>query len=281
EAQTQSIAALYTFGEDLLQLSRAGQGTFYHRIPLTDPLGAVRLLVDETGSVSDSYTYDAWGNVTARTGTTVNPYKFQGEWQEENTGLVYLRARWYDSAVGRFLSVDPWVGRNGSPITLHDYQFANADPIDGRDPSGWTTSAELGAGSSGMGILNTIAVPNIARVGFKKLGCGFIQMAADEAINYGIYILTDGLGNLYVGQSNDITRRYFEHLEGSRKRFRAMVAAFPVERLTGQAGRDLLRLAEQYVMDALKDAGQTLANDRSAIDKKRGRLRKDFLKFCR
>ncbi len=153
EAQTQSIAALYTLGEDLLQLSRAGQGTFYHRVPLTDPLGAVRLLVDEAANITDSYTYDAWGNVTARTGSTPNPYKFQGEWQEESAGLVYLRARWYDPGVGRFLSVDPWQGEKQRPVSLNRFLYVGADPVDGRDPSGRVEVSFAGIGTAFNGAM--------------------------------------------------------------------------------------------------------------------------------
>ncbi|KAB2838703.1 MAG: hypothetical protein F9K47_17530, partial [Burkholderiales bacterium] len=182
EAQTQSIAALYTFGEDLLQLSRAGQGTFYHRIPLTDPLGAVRLLIDETGSVSDSFTYDAWGKVTARTGTTPNPYKFQGEWQEENTGLVYLRARWYDPAVGRFLSADPWVGERGRPLSLNRYAYAEGDPANLVDPSGETTIAEPGISISIVGNLGRIALPSFRRYIVRALALACALEAAGTTI---------------------------------------------------------------------------------------------------
>ncbi|KAB2839254.1 MAG: RHS repeat-associated core domain-containing protein [Burkholderiales bacterium] len=93
-------------------------------------------MVDEAANITDSYTYDAWGKVTARTGTTANPYKFQGEWQEENTGLVYLRARWYDPGVGRFLSRDPAEGDSFLPLSEHRYIYAGDDPANMVDPSG-------------------------------------------------------------------------------------------------------------------------------------------------
>jgi len=67
---------------------------------------------------------------------TPNPYKFQGEWHDEATGLVYLRARWYDPGTGRFLSSDPSNGRPRSPLSLNRYIYANADPLNRIDPSG-------------------------------------------------------------------------------------------------------------------------------------------------
>jgi len=81
------------------------------------------------------------------------------------------------------------------------------------------------------------------------VGCKEIEWAANEAIDYGICILADG--------------------------------ASPVERLMGPAGKDLLYKAEQYVIDAMKDAGYNLKNSRNAISTTRGRLRDDFLKFCK
>ena len=59
-----------------------------------------------------------------------------GEQCDANVKFYYLRARWMDPSVGRFVSVDPWAGDPQAPHTLHKYMYANACPITFADPSG-------------------------------------------------------------------------------------------------------------------------------------------------
>ncbi|MBF6612094.1 MAG: RHS repeat protein, partial [Chloroflexi bacterium] len=106
-------------GQDLLQdntssyiygpggmLVEAVQGTtpyYYH----ADQLGSIRAITNSSGAVSNTYTYDAYGNTTASAGTVANPFKYSGQYTDSETGFLYLRARYYDPATQQFLSVDP------------------------------------------------------------------------------------------------------------------------------------------------------------------------------
>ena len=73
---------------------------------VTDGHGDVKKLVSGSGAVVQDYTYDASGNQTESSGDT-NPFRYSGEYYDEETGLIYLRARYYDSGVGGFISEDP------------------------------------------------------------------------------------------------------------------------------------------------------------------------------
>ena len=73
----------------------------YH---LTDALGSVRGLTDGAGSLSGTASYDAFGAVRSSSGAS-SDFGFTGE-QADPTGLTYLRARYLDPSLGRFLSVD-------------------------------------------------------------------------------------------------------------------------------------------------------------------------------
>ena len=55
----------------------------------------------------DGYTYDVFGGIRSQSGASDNPWLFTGEQQDADEGLYYLRARYYDPAIGRFLSQDP------------------------------------------------------------------------------------------------------------------------------------------------------------------------------
>ena len=84
-----------------------------------DATGSVRFLMDGNGNITDSFDYDAFGNVINQThsGTsTPNVYQFNGEYQDSDTGLVYLRARWMKPDIGRFLMMDSYEGDKENPL---------------------------------------------------------------------------------------------------------------------------------------------------------------------
>jgi RHS repeat-associated protein len=61
---------------------------------------------------------------------------FQSEQKDSESGLVYLRARYYDPTIGRFASQDPMSGSIGDPASQNGYNYANNDPVNLRDPLG-------------------------------------------------------------------------------------------------------------------------------------------------
>ena len=104
---------------------------------LYDGHGSVVGLANESGIVTDTYCYDAFGNLLKSTGSTKNCYRYCGEQFDETTGLYYLRARYMDTSTGRFISQDSYAGSISDPISLHKYLYANANPVMYSDPSGF------------------------------------------------------------------------------------------------------------------------------------------------
>ena len=94
--------------------------------------------------VAERYQYDPDGNVTywttgwqpETTRATNNTILFAGCELDGVTGLYYMRARYYNPALNRFISRDP-LGYAGSPINL--YKYCDDDPLDATDPSGLNT----------------------------------------------------------------------------------------------------------------------------------------------
>ena len=123
----------YTYGHALIHQTRTGGGTSFY---LTDGQLSTRQLTDGAAAVTDTYTFDAFGVTLASTGSTPNVYLFTGEQLDPNSGFYYLRARYYNQASGRFLTTDPEEGDIFDPVSLHRYLYANANPVDNRDPSG-------------------------------------------------------------------------------------------------------------------------------------------------
>ena len=100
----------------------------------------MRQLADPAGAVTLTQSYAPYGDVTQSVGTSQTNYAFTGESRDAN-GLVYLRARYYAPQDGRFISRDLWDGNTKSPITYNKWLYANADPINNLDPSGFCSQA--------------------------------------------------------------------------------------------------------------------------------------------
>ncbi|OUR88395.1 hypothetical protein A9Q81_23950, partial [Gammaproteobacteria bacterium 42_54_T18] len=98
DIETAPASVVYTYGHDLLNQGRGGDFRFYSY----DGLGSTRALTDATGAITDTYSYEAFGDVLEETGTTENSYKFTGEQFDKSLDQYYLRARYYDQGIGRF-----------------------------------------------------------------------------------------------------------------------------------------------------------------------------------
>jgi RHS repeat-associated protein len=113
-------------------LARYGEAWGY---VLPDHLGTVRQISDVTGDVDFLQHYEPFGAVKAQYGVASSEFGFTGE-QEDETGLLFLRARYYDAQTGRFLSQDPWNGNFYRPTTLQGYNYTGNSPINYVDPLG-------------------------------------------------------------------------------------------------------------------------------------------------
>ncbi|MFN7640113.1 MAG: RHS repeat-associated core domain-containing protein [bacterium] len=101
-----------------------------------DGFGSTRQLLSAAGVVTDTFAFDGFGNLVARTGSTPNQYLYRGEALDAGTGMYYLRARWYRPMSGSFITTDRYEGQESDPGSLHLRGFARSNPIKYVDPSG-------------------------------------------------------------------------------------------------------------------------------------------------
>ncbi len=73
--------------------------------------------------------YDVWGKVIQKTESVPNPFRYTGEIQDEESGLIYLRSRYYDPSIGRFISQDTYEGELNNPLTLNLYTYVENNPV--------------------------------------------------------------------------------------------------------------------------------------------------------
>jgi len=111
---------------------------------LTDRLGSVRVLTDNTGSVIDEINYDAYGNILTQTNPAASDrYLWTGEQFDAVTGLQYNRARYYDPTTGRWTTEDP-LGFAAGDTNL--YRYAKNDPTNGLDATGLAATLAIKSG---------------------------------------------------------------------------------------------------------------------------------------
>lgn len=127
--------------------------TYYYR---KDAQGNVIALLDNTGTIVVKYAYDAWGkslttvlNVDATAIANLNPFRYRGYYLDTETGFYFLKTRYYDPEVGRFITIDDISYLDPESINgLNLYAYCGNNPVMRSDPQGksWWSSFWSGVG---------------------------------------------------------------------------------------------------------------------------------------
>ncbi|MFN0071504.1 MAG: RHS repeat domain-containing protein, partial [Chloroflexota bacterium] len=107
----------------------------------SDGLGSNRAVTTATGQVESTYLSDDFGVSKLVRGTSPARLQYTGEPRDNETGFVYLRARMYDPAVGRFLQRDSLPGQRRDPQTQNRFSYVQNSPLARTDPSGHKSKA--------------------------------------------------------------------------------------------------------------------------------------------
>ena len=173
------LTKTYTIGHDVLSQAE-DLTTVYHL--LYDGHGSTRALLDTSGSVVESYAYDAYGNAVGfNAATALTTILYCGEQFDVATDQLYLRARYYDAMIGGFNRDDPYGGNINDPQSLHKYVYAHANPIMGIDPTG-EFFATLGALSI-QGVLRGLKLGSVGAVGGAIIGAIDAGLADEDMLN--------------------------------------------------------------------------------------------------
>ncbi|MEK5389042.1 RHS repeat-associated core domain-containing protein [Margalitia sp. FSL K6-0131] len=132
-----NVVRSYTYSANgqLLSMKKGSKTYFYH----FNAHGDVVSITDSSGSIVATYDYDAWGNPTKveeKDEVKDNPFRYAGYQYDQETGLYYLLARYYQPQQGVFLSLDPSPGQDNDFITQNGYTYAGNNPIKYIDPDG-------------------------------------------------------------------------------------------------------------------------------------------------
>jgi len=177
-----NITRKYIYGKGLIAVEATGSQSSrycYH----FNPTGSTIAITKMDQAVENSYYYDPFGKILAHDEAFDQPFKFVGQYgvmtEPAADGIYYMRARYYDSTVGRFISEDP-LGFEGGDVNL--YAYVRNNPVNLIDPLGlWAIGDPLPQGlvdfsagfgdtlTSGFGLTNLFGLPSLTEAARKGL----------------------------------------------------------------------------------------------------------------
>ena len=165
------VKQLYSYDASgqLVSVNYNGTEYFYMRNGQNDIVG----LMDNSGAVVVSYSYDSWGKSLTVSGTLAttlganNPFRYRGYYYDTETGLYYLQTRYYDAEVGRFISADVYFATGQGLVGNNTYAYCLNNPINNADDSGMLTlpnwaKVAIGVVAIGIGVAAAVATGGLA-----------------------------------------------------------------------------------------------------------------------
>ena len=136
-----AVQQYYVYGDGGLVSQISGSSHRYYHF---DQTGNTLALTNSSGTVTDTYAYEPFGNTTVQ-GSSHNPFRFVGQYgvMDDGNGLHHMRARYYRPDLRRFVSLDALYGQIDDPMTLNRFQYVSGNPMVGVDPSGMKTQEEV------------------------------------------------------------------------------------------------------------------------------------------
>ena len=114
--------------------------------------------MDESGNKTKTYRYDAFGVEKNSDDADENPFRYCGEYFDKETNTIYLRARYYDPSIGRFITRDTYTGNGQDPLSLNLYTYCRNNPIIFTDESGHVFNLAAAAVGAAIGAAINVGV---------------------------------------------------------------------------------------------------------------------------
>ena len=138
----------YDSAANLISIRAYGKEFFYIKNLQNDVIA----LADASGEIVTEYKYDSWGKILSITGSKkdtigkTNPFRYKSYYYDNETEMYYLRNRYYDPIIKRFINADNFFAVQGSPETLHNrnlFAYCDHNPLTRSDSDGdaWMVAA--------------------------------------------------------------------------------------------------------------------------------------------
>ncbi len=168
----------YHLGAGIEAFQRVQETYYYHQ----DEQLSTAFITDRDGSIQNSYQYDAFGNMLDSIEQLSNNIRYTGQQYDDLTGQYYLRARYYNPVVGRFMQEDEYLGDG-----LNLYDYCSNNPVMYYDPSGYakkkndcppqgkTGDGQGNESGSGSKPLYEMTDAELQQLGYKRYSDGSIR----------------------------------------------------------------------------------------------------------
>ena len=226
-----------------------------HNYYLTDEQGSVRYVLDAAGNVQNDYRYDAFGQRIAGHENIPNRLRYNAQIEDDLTGLYYLRARYYNTGIGRFTQEDV-IYNDG----LNLYAYCSSNPVMYADPSGYAGGSvkqkTCGPKETSYGESSSILTkPNTTRINLANGRTRFTPLReSGNPVSAGMQHVIDGHFNRSLSNSRSIFTISVEDLKGILQR-KSVIASQIIDLGNGQYKR-VVDVGEIIGNTALKYGGK-------------------------
>ena len=185
---TDGVPAKHIFAGGMRIATKDESSIYYYH---ADHLGSLRVATDGVGARVQTVNYYPFGEIRDNSGSVDLPYKFTGQEYDPETGLYYYGARFYDPALGRFITPDSIVQAPADPQSLNRYAYCRNNPLAFVDPDGhWFWMVVIGI-LAGAG-LNA----SIAAIQGRDIGMAALTGAISGGFFAGAGIMAGGLDSV-------------------------------------------------------------------------------------
>ena len=226
-----------------------------HNYYLTDEQGSVRYVLDAAGNVQNDYRYDAFGQRIAGHENIPNRLRYNAQIEDDLTGLYYMRARYYNTGIGRFTQEDV-IYNDG----LNLYAYCSSNPVMYADPSGYAGGSvkqkTCGPKETSYGESSSILTkPNTTRINLANGRTRFTPLReSGNPVSAGMQHVIDGHFNRSLSNSRSIFTISVEDLKGILQR-KSVIASQIIDLGNGQYKR-VVDVGEIIGNTALKYGGK-------------------------
>ena len=129
----------YDSSGDVIGFTRTANGTDTEYFYVKNLQGDILKVITATGTEAATYTYDAWGKLLTSTGdlADINPLRYRGYFYDTETSLYYLKSRYYNPEVGRFINPDVFATTDvDGVLSANMFAYCENNPIRNSDFSG-------------------------------------------------------------------------------------------------------------------------------------------------
>ena len=174
----------YDSSGDVIGFTRTANGADTEYFYVKNLQGDILKVITATGTEAATYTYDAWGKLLTSTGdmADVNPLRYRGYYYDTETGLYYLKSRYYDPEVGRFINPDAYASTGQGILGTNMFTYCRNNPVNLSDPTGTSAAAIIS--------LALLAIATaLSGCGSQPRENGFIPFGRDSSVHCYDYML--------------------------------------------------------------------------------------------